>query len=103
MADLSQQEWVEQMGRDSDAVIIDVRTPEEVEEGRIPGAVVMNIQDTADFYQKAQTLDTSKSYYVYCRSGGRSGQACVLFKALGINHAYNLVGGILTWKGELIK
>lgn len=103
MADLTQQQWLEQMENDSEAVILDVRTPAEIEEGIIPGAITMDIQDTADFYNKAQKLDTTKSYYIYCRSGGRSGQACALFNALGIEKTYNLMGGILAWTGELKK
>ncbi len=103
MADLTQQQWCEKLESDNNAVILDVRTPLEVEEGIIPGAIVMDIQNTSEFYAKAQKLDASKNYYIYCRSGGRSGQACALFNALGIKNAYNLIGGIMAWKGELIK
>lgn len=103
MANLTQQQWCEQMENDCDAVILDVRTNAEIEEGFIPGAILMDIQNTAEFYKKAQKLDTSKNYYIYCHSGGRSGQACALFNALGIKNAYNLIGGIMAWNGELIK
>lgn len=103
MTNLSQQEWYEQLQKDPDAVILDVRTPSEIEEGYIAGAEKMDIQNTADFYARAKKLDPSKNYYVYCRSGGRSGQACLLFNSLGINNAYNLEGGIMAWKGELVS
>lgn len=103
MADLSQKEWCDQLKQDDDAVILDVRTAEEIEEGFIKGAVAMDIRNTAEFYENAQKLDPSKKYYIYCRSGGRSGQACALFNSLGIKDTYNLVGGILAWNGELIK
>ncbi len=33
MADLSQEEWSEQLAQDENALILDVRTPEEWEEG----------------------------------------------------------------------
>ncbi len=103
MANLTQKEWQEQLENDENAIILDVRTSEEIEEGYIEGAVKMDIQNTAKFYEESQKLDPTKSYYIYCRSGGRSGQACALFNSLGINKTYNLVGGILAWKGNLIK
>ena len=103
MADLTQQDWIEQLKKDENAVIIDVRTDMELEEGCIPGAIQMNIQNTAVFYEEAKKLDPSKNYYIYCRSGGRSGQACVLFNSLGIKNAYNLMGGMLEWKGEITQ
>lgn len=103
MENITQEQWCEQLENDSNAVILDVRTQEEVAEGIIPGAIVMDIQNTAEFYSQAQKLDASKNYYVYCRSGGRSGQACTLFNALGIENAYNLIGGIMAWKGEIKK
>lgn len=103
MADLTQQDWTEQLKNDDNAVIIDVRTDIELEEGYIPGAIQMNIQNTAVFYEEAKKLDPTKNYYVYCRSGGRSGQACVLFNSLGIKNAYNLMGGMLEWKGEITQ
>src|SRR5690554_3358070 len=99
MADLTQKEWRDQLEKDNNAVILDVRTSEEIEEGFIKGAVAMDIQNSEEFYKKAQELDASKNYFIYCRSGGRSGQACALLNSLGINNTYNLVGGILAWNG----
>lgn len=101
MANLTQDQWWEQLENDDNAVILDVRTPAEVEEGFIPGAIPMDIQRTSEFYEKAKKLDSSKNYYIYCHSGGRSGQACALFNSLGIKNAYNLMGGIMSWNGEI--
>lgn len=101
MADLTQEQWKEQLENDENAVILDVRTEMEFEEGYIPGATQMDIQNTAEFYENAKNLDTSKNYYIYCRSGGRSGQACMLFHSLGIKNTYNLMGGIMEWEGEI--
>ena len=50
----------------------------------------------------AQALDKSKSYFIYCRSGARSGQACQLLNQMGIKATYNLDGGILSWNGDVI-
>ena len=74
MADLTQEQWSEQLNNDDNAVIIDVRTDAEFEEGYIPGAVQIDIFNGAEFLRRAKELDPEKNYYVYCRSGGRSGQ-----------------------------
>jgi rhodanese-related sulfurtransferase len=47
-------------------------------------------------------LDKAKNYYIYCRSGKRSGQACAVFNHNGIANTYNLAGGMLEWNGELV-
>ena len=102
MADLSQEEWAEQLKGDSNAVILDVRTPEEMEEGYIPEAINIDIYLGQGFLDEIDKLDKSKNYYVYCRSGNRSRQACALLKNTGIPNAYNLDGGIIEWEGEIV-
>ena len=103
MADLSQEEWAEQLENDDNAVILDVRTQEEMEEGYIPEAINIDIYLGQEFLDEIGELDKSKNYYVYCRSGNRSRQACVLMNQLGIANAYNLEGGIIEWEGEVIE
>jgi rhodanese-related sulfurtransferase len=98
--DLSQSEWAEKLAEDSNAVILDVRTGYEYAEGYIPNAVPIDIMNGAKFIDSAKELDSSKNYYVYCKSGGRSAQACMIMKSLGIETAYNLVGGFTNWQGE---
>ena len=86
---------------DRKSVIIDVRTDMEVEEGKIPGAIQCNIQYSSQFMDQIKSLDPEKNYYVYCRSGGRSTQACMLMNAVGLKNTYNLLGGISSWTGDL--
>lgn len=100
MADLSQEEWREGYHKDTNAVIIDVRTEEEMEDGYIPGAINLDIYKGQEFLDEVKKLDKSKAYYVYCRSGSRSAQACALMEQLGIIQAFNLVGGYIEWDGE---
>ncbi|MDC6351842.1 rhodanese-like domain-containing protein [Zeaxanthinibacter sp. PT1] len=101
MADLTQDEWASKLQDDDNAVILDVRTDEEVEEGIIPNAINIDIYKGQDFINEIDKLDKSKNYYVYCRSGNRSGQACALMNNMGFQTAYNLLGGFSEWEGEV--
>lgn len=102
MENLSQEEWVSQLEKDNNAVIIDVRTDNEVADGIIANAIHLDIYKRQDFIDKIEALDKNKNYYVYCRSGNRSGQACNIMSELGFSKAYNLEGGILEWEGDLV-
>lgn len=101
MADLSQEAWTEQLNNDDNAVILDVRTEEEVADGHIPDATNLNIFKGQAFIYELESLDKTKNYYVYCKSGGRSGQACVIMNQLGFDNTYNLVGGFSQWEGAV--
>lgn len=81
-----------------DVVIVDVRTPEEKAEGDIPRSELYNLMDP-DFTSRINTLDKSKDYYVFCRSGGRSASVCDYMSNLGFT-CYNLDGGIKAWNAE---
>ncbi len=83
-----------------DFTIIDVRTPEEYSMGRIKGAVNLNFYDLS-FPEVIEKLDREKPYFIYCRSGNRSGQTIGLMKDLGFNEVYNLENGINSVKGML--
>jgi rhodanese-related sulfurtransferase len=101
--DLTQNEWVEQLNNDANAQILDVRTDEEVEEGFIPGATHIDIYLGQGFLDALNDLDKAKNYYVYCRSGNRSGQACALMNQAGFQNTYNLMGGFNEWEGEVAE
>jgi rhodanese-related sulfurtransferase len=80
----------------ADAIILDVRTPNEVAQGIIKNA------NTIDFYNKnfkteVDKLDKSKPVLIYCRSGRRSGIAMSTLRELGFSEVYNLQGGIIEW------
>jgi len=80
-----------------DAVVLDVRTPEEVSKGKIPGAVNIDF-NSADFEKNIAALDKTKTYFVYCAKGGRSSQAVDQMSAAGFSKLYNLTDGIGGWK-----
>ena len=95
MQNLDVNSFKEGFENDENAVIIDVRTPEEEAEGLIPNSININIMEQS-FPAKVMDLDKSKTYYVYCRSGGRSANACQLMEKNGLK-AFNLIGGIQAW------
>lgn len=102
MADLTQEEWKLQLEGNSQAIILDVRTEDEVEEGMIPNALHKDIYKVQEFIDEINKLDKSKTYFVYCRSGNRSGQACSLMNSLGFENCHNLMGGFSQWTGDII-
>ncbi|QBN18079.1 rhodanese-like domain-containing protein [Flavobacterium nackdongense] len=101
--DLTQEDWVSQYEADTNAVILDVRTENECNEGIISNAINIDIYEGQGFIEKIEALDKSKNYYVYCRSGARSAKACEVMESLGFDHAFNLLGGILGWDGEIVS
>jgi rhodanese-related sulfurtransferase len=101
MADLSQKDWTKQLQEDNNSVVLDVRTQEEVDLGIIPNALHIDIYKGQGFIYELEELDKTKNYYVYCKAGGRSAQACAVMNQLGFANAYNLVGGFSEWQGEV--
>ncbi len=81
----------------ADFVLVDLRTPEEVADGYIEGAVNINFYDP-DFRGQLDALDRDKTYVIYCRSGGRSGSARDTMRELGFTEVYNVLGGIIDWR-----
>jgi rhodanese-related sulfurtransferase len=91
--DVRGDEFLNLLGSTKNAVLIDVRTPAEFAGGKVKGAVNMDIY-SPNFAASIDKLDKSKTYFVYCRSGARSGQACNLMAERGFENLYNLSGGI---------
>ena len=100
--DLDQIKWASDAFVTSNT-ILDVRTPQEYSEGYISNAVTLNIYDANAFMSKVQSFNKENNYYIYCKSGGRSSQACKIMSQVGFNNVFNLVGGITNWKGEIVK
>lgn len=77
--------------------ILDVRTPGEVENGKLPGATAIRLSDLAQNLEKLpDKMDTTM--YVYCKSGTRSAYATATLHILGYTEAYSMAGGFLAWK-----
>ena len=78
-----------------DAVLLDVRTPVEVAAGKLQEAVNLDFQ-SSNFASAVEKLDKHKSYFVYCRSGVRSANACRTMYEMGFTKLVNLSGGYLS-------
>ncbi|PZX60385.1 rhodanese-related sulfurtransferase [Algoriphagus ratkowskyi] len=77
--------------------VLDVRSPGEVSEGHLIGAINMDFQNE-NFKTEIAKLDKKRTYLVYCKAGTRSDQAAKLMKKAGFTHVYALEGGIDAWK-----
>ncbi len=82
--------------------IVDVRETHEREAFNIGGIHVplARIQT-----MQADELDALKNeeVIVYCRSGNRSGQACLILDTMGVTNTVNLTGGMLAWEEKFPK
>lgn len=89
------------MKEEKDYIILDVRTPEEYEEGHIPHAI--NIpNETISTKEISELPNKEQLILVYCRSGNRSKQAAGKLSKLGYSNIVEF-GGIIDWKGEIEK
>ncbi|WP_106134062.1 rhodanese-like domain-containing protein [Mongoliibacter ruber] len=84
-----------------DAVIIDVRTAGEFQSEKIKGARNIDLMGKG-FQAQLMNLPKEKKYYIYCRSGNRSGQACDVMADMGFEQTFNLQGGVMRWPFELV-
>jgi rhodanese-related sulfurtransferase len=78
--------------------LIDVREVDEVETGKIPGAIHIPL-GLLEF--RMHELDKSAEYIMVCRSGGRSGRAAQFLESQGFS-VINMTGGMLSWDGETV-
>lgn len=99
---ISSKEFIEKM-KDTNVIVIDVRTPNEVNEGYIKGTKLFLNLYSNNFLGDIKKLDSSKTYLVYCRSGARSSSACQTMVDNGFKSIYNLIGGVNSWPQTLVK
>ena len=76
--------------------ILDVRTPGEVAQGKIEGAVVIDFYQP-DFLDQVSTISKDQEIYIYCAVGARSEEAARMLIQKGYTKVYHLQGGIQSW------
>jgi rhodanese-related sulfurtransferase len=82
--------------------LVDVREPYEHADFNIGGILlplgqvqIMDIDAIEDL--------KNQEVYIYCRSGNRSGQACLILETMGFTNLVNLSGGMLAWQDRFVK
>lgn len=82
--------------------LVDVREPHEHADFNIGGILlplgqvqVLNIDAIEDL--------KNEEVYIYCRSGNRSGQACMMLETAGFVNVINVSGGMLAWQDRIAK
>jgi rhodanese-related sulfurtransferase len=99
---ISVDELKARMKRGDKPALIDVREPNEHAEFNIGGILLplgkiksMQVDEIEDLKER--------EVICYCRSGNRSGQACLILETLGFQNVKNLTGGMLAWQEKLAK
>jgi rhodanese-related sulfurtransferase len=82
--------------KSSNQLVVDVRTPEEYNEGHLESALNINFYDE-NFLDQFANYSKEEPIFIYCRSGGRSGKAAKKLSKLGFKKVYDLQGGYLNW------
>jgi rhodanese-related sulfurtransferase len=75
------------------AVVLDVRTPGEWEEARVPGAPLIPLAELAE---RVEEVPAAEPLYVICAVGSRSSRAAEFLRGIGIE-AVNVAGGTREW------
>ncbi|MFP7295846.1 rhodanese-like domain-containing protein [Neobacillus niacini] len=81
-----------------EVVVLDVRTSQEYQEGHIPNAKLIPLQELEN---KLHNLNKDESYLVVCRSGNRSAQASEILTGNSFANIYNMTGGMNNWGYEI--
>jgi rhodanese-related sulfurtransferase len=95
---LSKSEFGDRLAKADDYVLVDVRRPEEYEDGHIEGAININFLDPAVFEAQFSKMDTTQTLMIYCRSGSRSRRSAEKLREMGFKKIYDLEGGYLNWQ-----
>lgn len=101
MATISVSELHSLLDQDAVLTLIDVRTPQEFEEGHVPGARNIPL-DELDAAQRVRSgeLPADQPIYILCRSGKRATAAQEIFQKAGYHHVHVVEGGTLAWSAE---
>ena len=105
LPELDINEGLEDMKIYKNAVLVDVRTPEEYAEGHVPGAI--NIEASLcgrknRAYVESILTDKTAHVCMYCYSGSRSGMAAAFLRQMGYDRVEN-IGGFEGYTGEVEK
>ena len=89
----------EKLVKEGKVLVLDVRTPEEFQDGHIEGAKNVNF-NSKDFAEKIKALATDKPVLVHCQGGGRSGKSLPLLEQLNFPAIYHMNEGFGEWEAS---
>lgn len=93
------QETFKIVNKKSGVFVLDVRTPAEIADGKIRGAIEVDYK-AAGFKDKLDKLPRDKKYIIYCKSGGRSSKTANMMVDMGFQEVFNLTGGFSAYTEE---
>jgi rhodanese-related sulfurtransferase len=82
--------------KSTNGIVIDVRTAEEIAEGKIAGALELDYF-LPSFQSQIEKLSKDEEIYIYCAVGARSREAAEILLEQGFTKVYHLNGGIQAW------
>ncbi|MFK7904234.1 MAG: rhodanese-like domain-containing protein [Chitinophagales bacterium] len=87
--------FIQKMEQEKEGILLDVRTSMEYDDFHLEDSINIDIKNR-DFIDEINELEKDKHYFIYCRIGVRSSNACNYMAMLGFKNLYNLKGGIIT-------
>lgn len=102
IATITPQEASNLIEKESDLIIIDVRTEKEfLYEGRLDGSILIDFNKPRVFKREIKKLDKKKKYLIYCSIGYISKKASLEMIKLGFENIYEMKGGLKSWQQDL--
>jgi len=96
---LSPDEFERGYTKQIDAILIDIRTPEEIKSGHLHDAIFIDYHDE-NFEAQLAYLRKDLAYYIYCSSADKTIATARLMSAMGFQRVFVLKGGIKLWHQE---
>lgn len=97
---LSMEEGLKEYAATTEAILLDVRRPDEYHSGHIPNAVLFPNEVITEDTVGKRLPDKKQKIFVYCRSGRRSKDASQKLVDLGYSNVIE-IGGIIEYDGKL--
>ncbi|MGH9656494.1 MAG: rhodanese-like domain-containing protein [Bryobacteraceae bacterium] len=99
--EISTRDARERLSRNSEAVLIDVREPEELALARIAGAETIPMQSIPAEMQRLEALADEKALLFLCHHGVRSLQVAAWMREHGVDNCFSVAGGIDRWSVDV--
>ena len=102
MTNITTEELKQRLDAGEELQLVDVREPDERTAFNI-GGIFLPLGKILSM--QTEDIDDLKEQEIifYCRSGNRSGQACMMLEAMGFTNVRNLVGGMNDWQGKIAR